>query len=216
MEITIQNLKSCAKRFWVLLRRIAVYTAIRMMIMGVLYAIVHMFELTELVNVNRITISPTLTEMLSIYNGWQSTPVILARCMLNLIYHSEYILSIEVLFALYKLFNCEQFSTKESSLSCCLMYAWYSLLKFVMWRFLMWTWNLNEVEWPVILNDPSNIHVMLTFQQIDAIEFSFKSDENDEIGNWYPHLKMTAGIFVGLISEMLNYNRLYEAIKQLF
>lgn len=60
----------------------------------------------------------------------------------------------------------------------------------------------NHLKWLAILNNPDNIHAAVTFQQNDAIEF--KS----------PHLYITIGILLGMISEMLDYSRMLEPIEQ--
>lgn len=186
MEMKIQKLQNLFKRF-------AMYATIRMIIMGTLNAFVIKYEWTELVDVGKITIMPTITEMVSVYKNQKTIAVILARSLLNVMYYSEYIASIECLYALYKLFNWPI----EFGLS----YFWYSLMKFGIKQALMWAWNMNESEWP-LLNNPNRIHAALTFQQIDAIEF--KS----------PHLYMTIGTCVGMVFEMLNYGRIFGAIKQ--
>lgn len=186
METKIQKLQN-------LFRRFAMYATIRMVIMGTLNAFVIKYELTELVDVGKITIMPTITEMISIYKNQKSIAVILARSLLNVMYYSEDIASIESLFALYKLFSWPI----EFGLS----YFWYSLMKFGIKQVLMWAWNMNESEWP-LLSNPSRIHAAVTFQQIDAIEF--KS----------PHLYMAIGTCVGIVFEILNYDRIIGAIKQ--
>lgn len=121
-------------------------------------------------------------------------PVILCRCLLNVMYHSEYIISIENLYALYKLFDLPSVFGVS--------YLLYSLMKFLIKQAFVWAWNTNEIEWPAILNNPGNIHAAVTFQQIDTIEF--KS----------PHLYIIIGILLGMISEMLDYGRMLEPIKQ--
>lgn len=184
----IQKLVKFANRY-------AKYAAMRMVIMGTLYVFVSSVELTELVDVDKMSILPSFTETTSIYSHLQSMEVILARAILNLSHHSDYITSIETLYALYKLFDVQNDEL-------CLFYCWYSFMKFTIKKVLVCAWNMNESGWAAIVNNPSNIRSSITLQQIDQIEFNM------------PHLKITRGIFMGMFSGMLNYDLIFRAMKQ--
>lgn len=197
----LEKVKNFASRY-------VTYTAMRMLTMGTLYVFVRWFELTELVDIDKMSIFPTFTETMSIYSNLQSMLVILARGLLNLSHHSEYITSVETLYALYKMFVWQNdkvdeiHSIDDDCVSYGLLYCWYSLMIFAIKKVLVWAWNMNEGEWPAIVNNPSNIRAVITLQQMDQIEFNS------------PYLNMTIGIFVGMTSAMVNYDLIFRAIKQ--
>lgn len=188
----IQKLNFFANRF-------VQYAAIRLVVMSMLCMFVSSFELTDFVDVDRMSIFPSLTETMSIYSNLQSMPVILARGMLNLSHRPEYIKSVETLYALHKLLDwqIDEYSVSYGFAFCC-----YSLMKFAIKRVLVCAWNMSQSEWPAIVNNPIYIRAAITPQQMDAIEFNSS------------HLKTTIGIFGGMIFAMVNCDVIFEAIKQ--
>lgn len=71
---------------------------------------------------------------------------------------------------------------------------------------------MYENELPALFNNPRSIHTALSPQKIDALEFEIAQIGHIDFN--ISDLKMTMNLFVGMIFEMLNKNRIYEAIKQ--
>lgn len=183
-----RKLTSFAKRY-------LKYAAIRMMMMGAQYLLASLFELTELVDFDKFSIWPSLTETLAIYSNQRSIPIVLARGVLNLSPHMEYITLVETLYVLYELFDWQndEYSLRNALLCCC-----YTLIKFAIKMFL--TWIMNESEWP-ILNHPNSIHVAISFEQTDSIEFSTSC------------LDMAFDIVVDVILDILNFDQVILIFK---
>lgn len=231
MEKIIQQLK-------ISIKPLALYAITKMVIMWSMFRLFELVELTEIVDVNKITMCPTMTELISVYNNYQSVPVILARSLLNISY-SEYIASFETLYVLYKFVDLP--------IVFGLQYSWFYLMKYLAKQVLVWVWSMNETEWPALFNNPNSIRTTLTLEQIDALEFEItnmknkinthkgKMNENEwtarfnnpnsiyatltlqeidalEFGR--TNIKRTMLLFGGMILGTVNGVRIFEAMKQ--
>lgn len=221
MENKKRRLKSFFKRF-------ILYVTGRMIIMRTL-AFVSTFEflqLNKLVDADKISIIPTMAEGISIFNNHQDMPVIIVKSLMNLTYHSEYIVLFETLYALHKLFDL--------STAFGLEYSCFCLMKYLFKQVLVWVWNMNGNDWRAILNNPNSIHTTLTLQQIDGLEFEinhFRKEINNAnssrtaITDQERNQKIDALIahhlsetipkpFWSTVFEMPNTHRIWEMIKQ--
>lgn len=146
----MENKKRGLKSFF---KHLILYVTGRMIIMRTL-AFVSTFEflqLNKLVDADKISIIPTMAEGISIFNNRQDMPVILVRSLMNLTYHSEYIVLFETLYALYKLFDL--------STAFGLEYSCFCLMKYVFKQVLVCVWYMNGNDWSAILNSPNSIHM---------------------------------------------------------
>lgn len=165
-------------------KRLIIYAIIKAIVMRIIASAFEWFDLTNIISVQKITIFPTISEAVAIMKNNRNMAVILARNSLYILYNSE---SIKTLYILYKLYDWPiVFGLK---------YAWFSVMKIGIIQALVWFSDLYKFA--TLLNNPNDINRALTFEQVDDLEF--------EISNW----KMA----MNMIREPVNYKIIYEKIK---
>lgn len=175
MNSIIRKILSCFTRF-------VLYGTIKIFV-------VQSLGLIPFVN-DYIDMKMTMSEVSAIVQNEQLMALILIRDLVK----DEYKLGVYILYVLYELFDMKiDFAWK---------FSMYWGVKCVLKQVLVWLLNKNWRIYNYI--DPNRINTMLTYTQIDSIEFD------------KPNFDILFGICRGIFFDMLNRSHIFMCLKQLY